>query len=298
MATGTALTSFNVPTNREDLIDAITNISPFETPFLSSLGKVKATAAYHEWSTDSLATATANAQKEGAEYAYAVKTAPARAGNYVQIFQNTVEVSDLERALNPAGIDDMFAYQMAKALKEQARDIEYALLSTGAGASGASGTGAARTLKGALAWIATNTATGATTGTGTSSPETLFNTSLQAVWAAGGDPSVVYVGGTEKRRISGFTASSTKMSNINDKELTAVVDVYDSDFGRVKIVADRFMPALTVLAVDPSLWKLAVAVPTHKVDAAKTSSSTKGVIETVLTLEARQEAGNGVLTLS
>lgn len=298
MATGTAVASFNAATNREDLIDVITNISPIDTPFLSSLGKVKATAAYHEWSTDSLATATANAKKEGDDYSFALKTTPARTGAYVQMFQNTAEVSDLERELNPAGIDDMFAYQMAKCLKEQARDMEKALIGTGAGAAGASGTGAARELKGALAWITTNTATGATTGTGTSSPETLFNTNLQAIWAAGGDPQVTYVDGTEKRRISAFTASSTKNVNADAKELVAVVDVYDSDFGRVKIVADRYMTALKIFTVQPDLWKLAVAVPTHKVDVAKTSSSTKGVVETVATLECRQEAGNGVLTLS
>ena len=298
MATGTAIASFNSPTNREDLIDVITNISPEDTPFLSSLGKVKATAAYHEWSTDSLATATANAQREGAEYVYTLKTTPARAGNYVQIFQNLAEVSDLERALNPAGIDDMYAYQMAKCLKEQARDMEKALIGTGTGATGASGTGAARELKGALAWISTNTATGATTGTGTGTPESVLNTNLQAIWAAGGDPQVSYVDGTEKRRISAFTASSTKYSENATKELVAAVDVYDSDFGRIKIKLNRYMKALSVFTVQPDLWKLAVAVPTHKIEAAKTSSSTKGVVETVATLECLQEAGNGLVTLS
>ncbi len=43
---------------REDLTDVIYNISPTETPFMSSIGKTKATAVYHEWQTDSLAAAT------------------------------------------------------------------------------------------------------------------------------------------------------------------------------------------------------------------------------------------------
>ncbi len=39
-----------------------------ETPFMSSIGKTKATAVYHEWQTDSLAAATtANAAVEGAD---------------------------------------------------------------------------------------------------------------------------------------------------------------------------------------------------------------------------------------
>ena len=34
--------------NREDLSDVIYNISPTDTPFMSSVGKTKATAVYHE----------------------------------------------------------------------------------------------------------------------------------------------------------------------------------------------------------------------------------------------------------
>ena len=53
---------------REDLSDVIYNISPTETPIMSSIGKTSATAVYHEWQTDTLATATtANAAVEGAD---------------------------------------------------------------------------------------------------------------------------------------------------------------------------------------------------------------------------------------
>ena len=52
---------------REDLSDVIYNISPTDTPFMSSIGKTKATAVYHEWQTDSLAAAAANAAVEGAD---------------------------------------------------------------------------------------------------------------------------------------------------------------------------------------------------------------------------------------
>ncbi len=40
---------------REDLSDVIYNISPTDTPIMSSIGKTKATGVYHEWQTDSLA---------------------------------------------------------------------------------------------------------------------------------------------------------------------------------------------------------------------------------------------------
>ncbi len=51
MPTFTAHTAIG---QREDLTDIIYDISPTETPFMSSVGKTKATAVYHEWQTDSL----------------------------------------------------------------------------------------------------------------------------------------------------------------------------------------------------------------------------------------------------
>ena len=66
---------------REDLTDIIYNISPTETPFMSSIGKTKATAVYHEWQTDSLAAATtANAAIEGADATSATLSPTVRLG--------------------------------------------------------------------------------------------------------------------------------------------------------------------------------------------------------------------------
>ena len=42
---------------REDLSNIIYNISPTDTPFMSGVGKTKATNTLHEWQTDSLASA-------------------------------------------------------------------------------------------------------------------------------------------------------------------------------------------------------------------------------------------------
>ena len=38
--------------NRESLSDIITAISPTETPFMTMIGRGKATATYGEWQTD------------------------------------------------------------------------------------------------------------------------------------------------------------------------------------------------------------------------------------------------------
>jgi hypothetical protein len=51
MPTFTAHTAIG---QREDLSDIIYDISPQETPIMSSIGKTKATAVFHEWQVDSL----------------------------------------------------------------------------------------------------------------------------------------------------------------------------------------------------------------------------------------------------
>lgn len=280
--------------NREDLMDVVTNISPEETPMFSSFGKTKAKGTYHEWLEDSLATATANSNVEGANYSFSRRNVRTREGNYAQIFITPVEVSDTQRAVDTAGIEDEYAYQMAKALKEHARDIEYAICSTGAGASGASGT--ARTLKGVLAWITSVNETGSATGT-QDLDESMFNDALQDIWDNGGNPDTVYANGYQKRQIGTFTDSATKfVKATSEKEMLAGVDVYDSDFGRVKIKKSRFMPTDSIALLQSDLWKVAVLRETSSEEVAKVGDSTRGVVKTELTIEARNEKGSGKVT--
>lgn len=52
--------TFDSNDKREDLANVIYNISPTETPFMSSIGTGTANGTKHEWQSDSLAAATAN----------------------------------------------------------------------------------------------------------------------------------------------------------------------------------------------------------------------------------------------
>ena len=67
MATYATYTTVGI---REDLADIIYNISPTETPFMSGVGKTKATNTLHQWQTDALSAVAANAQAEGATITY------------------------------------------------------------------------------------------------------------------------------------------------------------------------------------------------------------------------------------
>ena len=85
---------------REDLSDVIYNISPTDTPFMSSVGKTKATAVYHEWQTDSLAAASLNSAVEGATASDATLSPTTRVGNRTQIAQKTIKISGTLQAVD------------------------------------------------------------------------------------------------------------------------------------------------------------------------------------------------------
>lgn len=295
MATGTALQTYHISTgNREDLMDVITRISPEETPFFSSFGKTKASNTYHEWLTETLATPATNAAAEGAAYSFAVRTGRTRVGNYTQIFVTPVSVADTQRAVDAAGIEDEFDHQMVLAMKEHARDIEIALV-TGTAASGASGT--ARKLKGVLDYISDNVTTGTGTGSETLT-ETMFNDALEGIWADGGllGEAVAFPNSYQKRKISSFTASSTRNVDADEKKLFNLVEVYESDFGTIQIKKHRWMTTTVVPILSMDYWKVAMLRPTAREMVAKTGDATDGVIKTELTLESREEKASGEIT--
>ena len=60
--------SDNTVSQREDLANFISMITRDETPFMSSIGKTKATAIYHEWQTDELAAPGDSKISEGLDY--------------------------------------------------------------------------------------------------------------------------------------------------------------------------------------------------------------------------------------
>ena len=55
-------TSYSAIGNREDLSDVIYNVSPTDTPFLTSIPRTEATAVLHEWQSDTLAAASSSNQ--------------------------------------------------------------------------------------------------------------------------------------------------------------------------------------------------------------------------------------------
>ena len=172
---------------REDLANFISMITRDETPFMSSIGKTKATAIYHEWQTDELAPPGDSRIAEGLDYvvptgytgtnnplvansilgtssnglpvvdsqgtpgtAFA-HTGPnrTRLGNYCQINGKTIAVSGTRRAIDQAGVADEYAYQLKKRGTELRRDLEFDLIHSYNGASSTTN----RAFGGYQAWI-------------------------------------------------------------------------------------------------------------------------------------------------
>ena len=296
MAQTSAIKTYDAIGNREDLTDIISIITRHETPLFASFQKVAARATFHEWQTDTLSTGNANAQIEGTDFAFSIPQARTRIGNYTQIFTKTLEVSETQRSVSVAGLDDEFAYQMEKRMKEIATDIEKALI-TGTGNSGASGT--ARELKGILAYVTTNVESG--TGSGAEAlTEDMYNDLLQKVWEEGGRPDYTYVNGFQKRQISGFSTSNTRYLEITGEgELKNTIAVYESDFGRQRIELDSFADSDKVMALQRDKWAVAQLRPIRVVDVATVGDAKRGALVGECTLEARNEAASGkVIQLS
>jgi hypothetical protein len=293
MAQASAVKTYDAIGNREDLTDIVSVITRHETPLYSTLQKVSAREVLHEWQTDTLSTGSSNAAIEGADFSFAIPDARTRLNNNTQIFTKSLEVSETQRAVSVAGLDDEFAYQMEKRMKEIATDIEKQLI-TGTGNSGASGT--ARELKGILAWITTNVET----GTGTASEaltEDMYNDLLQTIWSAGGRPDYTYVNGFQKRKISSFATSNQRYLEVSeDAKLINKVAVYESDFGMQRIELDPFMTTSVVAALQRDLWAVAQLRPLKVVDVATVGDAKRGALVAELTLEAHNEAGSGQIT--
>jgi len=302
--------TFSAIGNREDLSDTIYNISPIEVPFQSMIGKTKASSTLHEWQTDALAAAAANAQLQGDDTTFGAVTPTVRLNNRTQILRKEVIIAGTQESVNKAGRKSEMVYQLQKKSKEWKRDLEFVLCSNQAPVTGNSTT--APQMRPLCGWYATNDSRGATGADGTTSAaatdgtqrtftETILQDVMQNCWAAGGNPTVALMGPKQKRVASAFTGGATKFDKTDDKTLFAVVDVYVSDFGQLKFIPSRFVRGASTAAdrevhvLDTDYWALTTLRPVQTVDLAKTGDAEKAMIIGEVTLEARNEAASGIV---
>lgn len=317
IVTNTFLT-FSSIGNREDLADKIYNLSPTDVPFQATVGSTKAEATYHEWQTDVLATAAANAQIQGddttSSYTYGSVTATVRLGNRTQISRKDVVVAGTEDVIKKAGRKKEMVYQLLKKSKELSRDMEFVLTQKQLMVTGNSTTApqlaSLETVMGrTTSAVTTNVSRGATganastdwvttavtDGTQRQLTEAMLKGVIQGAWTNGGDVDTIFVGPFNKTVVSGFTGNNTRMQDTTDKKLVSSIDVYVSDFGSHRVVANRFQRERTAFALMTDMFAVAYLRPKKTIDLAKMGDNEKAMILAEYTLETRNDSGSGVI---
>lgn len=312
--------SLNQPGNREDLADIIWNVAPTETPFQMMMGRGRASARKHEWQTDTLATAAANAQVEGDDAVHQAQVRTVRIGNWSQISTKIIVVSGTQEVVDKAGRKSEMAYLLAKNGKELKRDMEFVLTQKGIGLEGDSTNPG--TLASLESWYGTQAAAAPDTGhisadgtyvsailvggvpttalvesaNGTRAlTESLLKGVIKAVWTNGGDAGVIMTGPFNKTVISAFTGNSTRFDKGEDKKLVTAIDIYVSDFGSHRIVPNRFSRDRTVHVLTMNLWSCDYLRAFKQIPLSITGDNIRRELLVEYTLRSSNEHGSGVV---
>jgi hypothetical protein len=304
---------------REDLQNAIFDISPMDTPFISGCSRGKAKDVVHEWQTDVLADATTdNASIEGANHTTISTVAPTRkVANYLQISEKTVAVSGTLEAVDKAGRKNELAYQLARRGKELKRDMESIVLGQIATPDAGDAT-TARLMAGLPLWIVDNDSRGAggadsahatgiptdttfSDGTDRAITETLLKAVVKSLYDNGGDPNMLMVGSWVKQVASGaFDGIAAPTINVNSESAKpatsiAALDVYVSDFGKFSIVPNRFQRGRDAWLLDMEYCGLAFLRPMQTIKLAKTGDAEKRLLLVEYTLVVKNQKALGVI---
>lgn len=291
--------------NHEDLVDVVTILDSYQTPFFSTAPKVRARDVVHSWTIDTLSATALTGSVEGDDFTGNTLTGPIRLFNNTQIFSRSVVVSDRERDANPAGIRDMYEYQVMKEFKVLARNFEASVFSTGASASA---TGDATTypkmanLRGTYSgWSI------ASLNTATLSTASIVSLS-QTLYTAGAEPDSIWFSPRDKANFVNATVSSGSgnVRNIaaTDQRIVANIDVFETPFNQLyAVIVDRFLPAASsnsdthgFLIGDRSMAKVAFFRPPQHKPMGKNGDHTRGLILMEPTIELTHPSAWGVVS--
>ena len=310
---GNVVATNNSIGNREDLSDVIYRVVPEETPFVSNIGKSKATGIFHEWQTETLDTPSAsNAAIEGNVFTIGAGNLTTRIGNQSQILTKTFAVSRTEDVVKKAGRTSETNRQKTLKMLSLRRDMEMSALANQSAVARNSTT--AGVMGGALAWMTSNTSLGATGANGTYAvgvgPVAATNgtlrafteTQLKAIMVSafnnGGKPSQVYMSGVDKQAFSAFTGIATIRHEAPGEKQASLIgaeDVYVSDYGNLAAIPHPYGLTRDALFIDPTKWAIAELDGIKGGDLPETADGTQYKITWEGTLESRNQLASGVV---
>ena len=299
-----AFDTYSASSDREDLSNIIYNISPMQTPFMSSIGKRSIRNVVFDWQTEDLASPVSTGELEGFELSRSAAVGTSRVSNVAMISKRDATVSGSQESSDPAGKRSEMAHQLAIMSKALKRDMEEALCQKNGKTTGNATT--ARKTGAFESWMKSNvnnaagsTPTGGgtapTDGTQRALTEALLKTALQSCFSNGGEPSMAICGPVNKGKISGFTGRSQARQFVDATTVEASVSIYSSDFGELKIVPSNFSRERSLLLVDPDFAKVSYLRDFEAVDIATIGDAVTKMIVVEYGLEVSNEAAHGAV---
>lgn len=294
---------------REDLIDVIYNIDPFDTPFMSAIGKGTAEAITHEWQTDELRAPAVNTKIEGEDATINAGSFTTMASNICQITSETLQITGTAERVKKAGRKSELAYQIAKKGKEMKLDMEYMLVGTPLAKIQRTSSVPGQ-MGNIFSYYKTNGSMGAggvqptgngvntgTAGTLRTLTEDLVLTAAEKIWNEGGKANQVQTSASLKKHVSKtFKGRATEINlDASASTVSQAVDVYECDFGRYTLTANRWFKADAFFMFDPKMHSLNFLRPFTQFPLSKTGDSEKRQMLCEYTLRVNNEKSGALI---
>ena len=295
-------TSYEARGQAEDVSDLIHNISPTETPVLSSIGTTDASARVHEWQEDVLASPQANAKIEGDDATLDTSTPTEQIMNATQISTKDFGVTGTVEVVSKYGRDSELAYQAAKRSRELKTDVDFTITGINQGSVNADSSNPRNTAS-LEAQIKTNVSVGATGSSGGWNGSTILPRTdgtvrpftqaqiddvVELGWKNGAriDGMMLVIGPPQKRKFATFdglgnsATGSTRRTDAESRAVIGTADLYASLYGDMRLMPSRHIRKTTnvdrnVFGLDPDYAKVAYLRPWQQYDLAKTGDSIK-----------------------
>lgn len=287
---------------KESVDNVMTNLTPWVTPAKTSMNKESVRNTVFTWLEDKLRDVKDNAQTEGFEAVVTVQSQPTPRSNTTQIFSETYGVTRTTEKMAVYGRATESSRLARNVLRALNRDVEYALVGTGQNQTLDDGRGN-RKMAGMQAQIDPSMVVKAGTG-GAKAPltEDLVLDAAQKAFDAGAEPSIILVKSMDSRRFADFAyvsptgAATGRQRQVQGKYLINSVTIYESPFGSLKVVVDRFIRQTDAIVYDPSMWSFVTFDAFKNVPLAKTGDSQRDMIVGEVSCKHRNYSASALIT--
>ena len=314
---------------REDLRNVLTILEPEETPFTSRVRKGPAPkSTFIETLGDNLRKPRNSGTKEGLDAQRGGNKAQNRQrfGTYIHRSMDQFGVTDVQQIISERGgqaaVDDEYGFSKAKTLREMKRDIE---ATNCGGQDHQGGDDVNMTTRGAFMWCNPNAQTnnavpqlfrtlaGAVlSGVGVNIPlftEDQLQGILKTLFAVyGAKRTYQMIAGTNVAdtvdhftRVDAYQGRYKVVEDSDENEITMMVKVFDSTFGRVEVMPTMFNnvdangngDANAALILNEELWHMDMFDALHSADLPELGGGPSGYAKVLWALLCDSPRGNG-----